>query len=223
MKIIDRYILFDFVRNLLIALFSLTLIFFIADYLRGVWDAEVSPIVLLKYTAFQIPHVICQMVAPSSMLATMITLSLLNRKNELTAIHASGIGLTYIGFLIFGAIFIACCCTLMLYDRVVPPLARAKTLYYWKEIKKRDDFTLDIKTSRIWYRSKGYIYNLRAYDKNTATIQGLGIYYFDSGFNLFFKIAFFFYQVCPIISFDCHICNYPFDKQFYYKMTIYTI
>jgi lipopolysaccharide export system permease protein len=118
------------------------------------------------------------------MLGTAVTLSLLNRKNELTAIHASGIGLTYVSALIFGAIFIACCLTLVMYDRVVPPLARYKTMYYWHVIKNRPDFTMDIKTSKIWYRSKNYIYNLRVYDKKTATIQGIGIYFFDSNFKL---------------------------------------
>ena len=184
MKILDRYIIIEFVRNLLIALLVLVTVFFIADYLRGVWDAEVSPMVLLKYGLYQLPQIFCQMVPPAAMLGTTVTLSLLNRKNELTAIHASGIGLGHISGLIFGAIFIACCVTLIMYDRVVPPLARQRTSYYWKVIKGRNDFSLDIKTTKIWYRSKNYIYNLRVYDKSTSTIQGIGIYFFDNRFHL---------------------------------------
>lgn len=184
MRILDRYILFEFVRNFLIALAILTVVFFIADYLRGVWDAEVSPFVLFKYGAFQLPMIICQMVPPAAMLGTSVTLSMLSRKNELTAIHASGIGLSHIGMLIFGAIFISCCFTLVTYDRIVPPLARKRTAYYWRVIKNRPDFTVDIKTSKIWYRSKNYIYNLRVYDNATSTIHGLGIYFFDNKFRL---------------------------------------
>lgn len=184
MRILDRYILFEFVRSFLIALLALATVFFIADYLRGVWDAEVSPMALLKYGAYQLPAIICQMVPPAAMLGTTICLSLLNRKNELTAIHASGIGLSHVSTLIFGAIFIACCFTLVTYDRVVPPLARKRTSYYWRVIKKRPDFTVDIKTSKIWYRSKNYIYNLRVYDNATSTIHGIGIYFFDNRFQL---------------------------------------
>lgn len=184
MRILDRYILTEFVRNFLIALLVLTMVFFIADYLRGVWDAEVTPMILFKYAAFQIPMIMCQMAPPAAMLGTMVTLSLLNRKNELTAIHASGIGLTHVSMLIFGAIFIACCLTLITYDRIVPPLARKRTSYYWREIKKRPDFTVDIKTSKIWYRSKNYIYNIRVYDSATSTIHGIGIYFFDNRFRL---------------------------------------
>lgn len=184
MRILDRYILFEFLRSFLIALLALTTVFFIADYLRGVWDAEVTPLVLFKYGAFQLPMIICQMVPPAAMLGTTVTLSLLNRKNELTAIQASGIGLGHISALIFGAIFIACCFTLVTYDRIVPPLARKRTAYYWRVLKNRPDFTVDIRTSKIWYRSRNYIYNLRLYDNATSTIQGIGIYFFDNRFHL---------------------------------------
>jgi lipopolysaccharide export system permease protein len=184
MRLIDRYVLFEFVKNFLIALFVLGTVFFIADYLRGVWDADVSPFVLFKYGAYQIPMILCQMVPPAAMLGTTVTLSMLNRKNELTAMHASGVSLGHISSLLFGAIFIACCLTLVSYDRVVPPLARSRTAYYWKAIKGRTDFTMDIKTSKIWYRSKNFIYNLRIYDKATSTIHGIGIYFFDNKFHL---------------------------------------
>jgi lipopolysaccharide export system permease protein len=184
MRLLDRYILAEFARNFAIALLVLIFVFFLADYLRGVWDAEVGPLSLLKYGLYQLPMIFCQMVPPAAMLGTAVTLSLLNRKNELTAIQASGLGLGHISLLIFAAIFIACCVSLITSDRLMPPFARKRTTYYWKVIKGRQDFTMDIKTSKIWYRSKNFIYNLRLYDKNTATIQGLGIYFFDNRFRL---------------------------------------
>ncbi|MEW6056443.1 MAG: LPS export ABC transporter permease LptG [Bdellovibrionota bacterium] len=184
MRILDRYILTEFTRAFLMSLVVLVFVAFIADYLRGVWDAEVSPMVLFRYGAYNVPMILCQMTPPAAMLATSITLSMLNRKNELTAIHASGIGLSHVAMLIFGVIFIGCCITLMIHDRIIPPLAKQRTAYYWRVIKNRPDFTMDIKTSKIWYRSKNYIYNLRVYDAKTSTIQGIGIYFFDNKFRL---------------------------------------
>ncbi len=184
MRILDRYILVEFCRYLLISITVLTAVMFIADYLGGVWDAEVSAIVLLKYAAYQAPQLFCRMVPAAALMATLVTLSLLNRKSELIAIHSIGIGLGHISFLIFGCIFIACCFTLVVYDRIVPPLAKQRTIYYWKVIKGRQDFTMDIKTTKIWYRSKNLIYNLRLFDKGTNTIQGIGIYFFDQNFHL---------------------------------------
>ncbi len=184
MRILDRMILIEFVKNLLVALFALTIVFFFAEYLRGVWDEEVPALVLLKYNTLLLPAIFSQMLPPAAMMSTMVTLSLMNRKNELTAIHASGVGLGHISFLIFGAIFIFCCLTLVVQDRIIPPLAYKRTVYYWQVIKKRTDFTLDIKTSKIWYRSKNFIYNLKLYDKSTSTIKGIGVFYFNDDFIL---------------------------------------
>ncbi len=184
MKIIDRYIVVEFLKYFVLALLVLTTVFFISEYLRGVWDADVSPLVVLRYSAYLIPHTMCQMVPPAAMLGTAVSLSLMNRKNELTAIQASGIGVVHISVLILVSVFVACCLTLVVYDRIVPPMAKKRTAYYWKAIKGRNDFTLDIKTSKIWYRSKNYIYNLRYYDQQSATIQGIGIYFFNNNFHL---------------------------------------
>lgn len=184
MRLIDRYILTDFARNFIISLLAVTMMLFVAEYLRGVWDENIAPFTLLKYNAFMIPSVMAQMVAPASMLGTAITLSLLNRKNELTAMQASGISIVHISALIFGAIFIACCFTLILHDRIAPPLARARTSFYYRVIKNRPDFSMDIKTSKIWYRSKNNIYNLQTFDKSTNTIHGIGIYFFNNRFQL---------------------------------------
>lgn len=184
MKLLDRLVLSEFIRNFVLAILVLTFIFFISELLRGVWDAEVPSAVLVKYTAMLLPQIFCQMVPPAAMLGTMTTLSLLNRRNELTAIHSSGVSIGHVSFLIFGAIFIACCFTLVTYDRIVPPLNKQRMVFYWKEIKGRKDFSLDIKTSKIWYRSKNYIYNLRLFDKKKNLIEGIGIYLFDQNFKL---------------------------------------
>lgn len=183
MKLLDRYILAEFLRYFVAISVTLVLIFYVAEFLRG-GDAETTAAKLMVYNAFQLPATFVQMSAPAAMLATMVTLSMLNRRNELTAMQASGIGIFHISFLIFGAVFILCCVTLILSDRVMPPLAKSRTFYLWREIKGRKDFSLDIKSSKIWYRSKNYIYNLKTFDRATNSIQGFGIYFFDRNFDL---------------------------------------
>ena len=182
MKLIDRYILREFALFFLAVLLILVLIFFVAEFLRG--GLESSTLKILVYNSFQLPHTLIQMAAPACMLATMATLSMLNRRNELIAMQAGGIGLFHISFLIFGIILTICCTSLVINDRVVPPLARSRTMYLWREIKGRKEFSLDIRSSKIWYRSQNYIYNLRTFDKSENRISGFGIYFFDHGFRL---------------------------------------
>ncbi len=183
MKLLDRYILSEFLRYFFAVLTMLVLVFYVAEFLRG-GDANTTAAKILVYNAFQIPATLVQMTAPAAMLATMIALSMMNRRNELIAMQASGIGIFHIAFMIFGMVFIICCVTLIVSDRVLPPLARARTTYLWREIKGREDFSLDIKSSKIWYRSKNHIYNLKTFDQKTSSIQGFGIYLFDQSFNL---------------------------------------
>lgn len=184
MKILDRYLLKEFTRNFLLSCIGLSFVFFISEYLRGIWNEEVPATLLLKYTSMHIPLIFCQMVPPSSMLSTMITLSSLNKRSELTAMHASGISLFYISSLFLFVILIFCIFTLVIYDRIVPLLEKQRTLYYYQVIKGRKDFSLDIKASKIWYKSKNYIYNIQTFDKSKNLISGFGVYLFDESFHL---------------------------------------
>lgn len=184
LRIIDQYLLKEFIRNLFLSVFGLTLIFFIMEYLKGVWDSETTPFMLLHYQSYDIPRIFSQMLAPSAMLATAFTLSNLNRKHELTAMQAAGIGMQYIAGLLMAVVLAFCAANLFFQDRVIPVFSKWKTTFYWKEIKHRKDFSIDIRTSKIWYRSQNLIYNLQLYDPDSKTIQGIGIYYFGPEFRL---------------------------------------
>ena len=65
-----------------------------------------------------------------------------------------------------------------------PPIFKKRTTYYWREMKKRPDFFLDVKQDKIWYRSKNLIYNLQRFDAKSKTIHGMAVYTFDDEFNL---------------------------------------
>ena len=187
MKLIDRYILKEFILYFLAILLTLVLIFYVAEFLRA--ESETKAIQLLIYNGLQLPAILIQVIPPAAMLATMTTLSMLNRRNELIAIQAGGIGLHHIALLLFGMIFLICCLSLTVSDRILPPLARARTIYLWREIKGRKDFSLEIRSSKIWYRSKSYIYNLQTFDRATNIIRGFGVYFFDDKFKLKQNVA----------------------------------
>ncbi len=182
MRLIDRYILKEFILYFFSILSLLVLIFYVAEFLRG--ESDVSSAKLMIYNGMLLPQIALQIMAPAAMLATMATFSILNRRNELIAMQAGGIGLPHLTFLIFTAVFILSCISLIVNDRVVPPLAQKRTLYLWREIKGRKDFSLDIKSSKIWYRSQNYIYNLKTFDKANNAIQGFGVYFLDQNFQL---------------------------------------
>jgi lipopolysaccharide export system permease protein len=136
------------------------------------------------YHLLGVPRIMTQFAPPSVMIATLLTLSGLNRSQELVACYSIGIGLPRIASLMLSLAFMVSCALLVAQDRLVPPLHRYQTVYYQREMKKRQDFMLDFKQDRIWYRSRSLIYNLRTFDPKKNIIYGMAIYTFDELFNL---------------------------------------
>jgi lipopolysaccharide export system permease protein len=67
---------------------------------------------------------------------------------------------------------------------LVPPSTKKRNYIYYVEIKKTPSLYYTIKTNKIWYRSKDLIYNIKTFNPETNTVQGLSIYYFDPAWKL---------------------------------------
>jgi len=184
MKTVDRYIIALFLKNIAIASIGLTAIYVFQQVTGMLLEDHFPARQVLVFNAFQTPAILVQMIPPSMLIGTVLTLSGLNRTNELTAIFSIGIGLKRIMMLLLVFVFAVSVGTLFLQDSVLPSLFKRRTNYYWREMKKRTDFYLDVKQNKVWYRSKNLIYNLKAFDAKTQQILGMTVYSFDDRFDL---------------------------------------
>lgn len=150
------------------------------DLFEGSFSSEQ----LLIFHFLNLPQILVQMMPPAIILSTVLTLSGLARTSELIACLSIGIGIKRIAFLLLSLVFIISCLTLIFQDRIVPPSFKKRTVYYWHTMKKKNDFYLDLKQDKIWYRSKNLIYNLQFFDARTNTIKGMSVHTFDPQFNL---------------------------------------
>jgi lipopolysaccharide export system permease protein len=183
-KTLDRYLTIFFVKNFLLALFSLVLLFEFQALLGDVLQRSYPTNQVIIYHLLHIPEVIVQMSAPSVLLGTVLTLSGLSRTNELIACFSIGVSLRRITLLILSIVFIISCLVLIFEDRILPPTYKKRTTYKMRVMDKRQDFFLDIRQDKIWYRSKNLIYNLQRFDSQSKTIIGMSVYSFDPEFNL---------------------------------------
>lgn len=183
-KTLDRYIALTFLKNLGIAIGGLTFIFVFQSIMGALMDGDYTPKQVLIYNLLQIPQVLVQMIPPSVLMATVITLSSFNRTNELVACYSIGVGLQRVMAIFLTIVFTLCCVLLFMQDGVLPPIYKKRTTYYWHEMKNRPDFHLDIKQNKIWYRSGSLIYNLKAFDTKNQAIVGMTVYSFDQNFLL---------------------------------------
>jgi lipopolysaccharide export system permease protein len=184
MKTLDRYLAGTFLKNFLVATTALTALYLFQALLGELVDHEFATSQILTYNLLALPQILVQMIPPSVLIATVMTISGLNRTNELVACFSIGFGLNRIILMLLSIVFIISCFTIFLQDRVLPPTFKKRTTYYWREMRKRPDFFLDVKQDKIWYRSRNLIYNLRTFDSKTRTIQGMAVYTFDEDFNL---------------------------------------
>ncbi len=182
MQILARYIAVAFFKNLLLALLGLTGLFFFQTVITQLNDYALNQ--LLIYSFYDLPKMMVMVAPPAALVATVLTFSTLSKTNELVACYSIGISLNQMISVVFPIVFVMCCLSLVMQDRILPSFYEKKNLFYWREIKKQQDFFLDVKQDKIWYRSDNLIYHLRTFDPKLEKIVGIGVYVFSDKFDL---------------------------------------
>ena len=149
MKTLDRYIAGIFLRNLILAVIAMSALFLFQSMFTDLYDHNHSTQQILIYHFMNVPQIIVQMSPPAVLLATVLSLSGLSRTHELIACYAIGFGLKRLMTIILAVVVFVSVLMLVMQDRILPPVFRMRTNYYWKEMKQRADFFLDIKRDKI--------------------------------------------------------------------------
>jgi lipopolysaccharide export system permease protein len=171
-----------FFKNLMLALLGLSGLFFFQNIVTQLNEYSFRQMFLMS--VYDLPRMMVMVAPPATLIATVLTFSGFSRSNELIAFHSIGISLGQMLGVLFPIVFVVCCISLVAQDRVLPAFHEKKSLYYWREIKKKQDFFLDVKQDKIWYRSNNLIYNLRTFDPKKERILGVGVYVFNPEFEL---------------------------------------
>jgi lipopolysaccharide export system permease protein len=174
--ILDRFLIRIFLKYLLVAWIFMGGLFLFQAMFTDLYNHSFPLEQIIFYYAYEIPHILVQMMAPACLLATALMGIQLSRSAELTALFSLGFSLAQVGKNLIGISIIMSGVSLFCHDKVLPKFYRKRATYYWTEIKKNAQFLLDVKSEKIWYRSDDYIYNLKFFDKMKQTIWGIKIY-----------------------------------------------
>jgi len=186
-NIIDRYI-----ARLFLGYFIGGLLVFVTLYLAmnfmtftfGGAGAEADMPALFRYYGYLAPEIIYQMIPVACLMATLFTLSTLQRSNELVALLSMGTSLFRICVPILSIVIFISLTTFWLSDRVLPRLAQKKNYVLFVEIRKKPGLYSTVKTNKIWYRTENVLFNIKTLNADQAKAQGLTLYYFDSNWDL---------------------------------------
>ena len=185
MSLIDRYIAKIFIGYFFGGLIVFVTIFLAVDVLSfAVRFAEAGPNLLVKYYTYLLPLIVYQMIPVASLLATVFTISSLNRSSELVAMFSLGLSLARVSAPILVLVSMASGVSFWMSDRILPKVEQKKNYVYYVEIQKRPGLYSTVTTSKIWYRSENVLFNIKLLDPEKRKARGITLYYFDDDWNL---------------------------------------
>lgn len=171
MKHLDRYILRQFVKYIIILMAVFITIYILIDFFEKIDNflEKGKPMSLaMKYFLLNIPFILEQMGPVCILLAGVITLGILNHSNELIALKAGGIPLRRIIYpVIFAGLGISF--ILLTMSQFILPMSVASTNKIWnEEVKGRVPLGI-YRNGRYYYQSKDGFYSfLRPDPKKNA-------------------------------------------------------
>jgi lipopolysaccharide export system permease protein len=171
------YIFRDYVKyvvgTITVCLFLFVLFDFIHKTTRYFPTYKPAFELIVKMYAYQMPLHFSQALPIASLLASVITMVLLSRTNEITAMRAAGLGPWRIGLpLAMGGLVL----TVLAYvvnERVIP--RSSSQLRYVQEVLIEGGQAEEIASHTRWQRRGNTIINFRDYDAGSQTIVGLNM------------------------------------------------
>jgi len=191
-KIIDRYMAKGFLGSFLWCLFVFVIMAVIIDIFSFIDDIVKYKIPLQSVIAFYFyytPTIFMQIIPMAALLATIYTLSNLNKNNEIIAMKSSGLGLWRILMPLLVMGFLISTFTFMINDRIIPLTSKISQLIRREELEKykSGDKQLKIIENVAIYGTGNRIVFARNYDTVEKRLTNIIIHEHDVSENLVLK------------------------------------
>jgi lipopolysaccharide export system permease protein len=187
MTLIFRYILREFFKIFGMCLAGLMTVYLVVDFFEKLrkfirYDADLA--VVLSYFVLRIPAIALQIAPLATLMATLLTLGVLSRNNEITAMRSCGISLYRIAmpFVVFSTIV-----ALLLFGLTAAliPLATAQAEYVKTALIEKKPIPASLRTDRSWLQlGNRQIMNIDAVDPDGTTLRGILLYRLEPPFRL---------------------------------------
>jgi len=191
MSLLHRYVLKRFIYCYVLSATGLIGIFIVVDFFERVDEfirRDMPYSDLIYYFICKIPSIAFYMAPQAVLLATVITLAVLARDNEIIAMKAGGIGIVGITLPILGSSLVIALLVLAS-NEYLAPIATKKMNYIFK-VKVQGQQTYgdtyvgeDPFAKQLWFVAKDKaIWNIRQFDPEEGRISDARIFYrFDNG------------------------------------------
>ena len=196
------YVLRDFFKyvfgTLLLVVFLFVLFDFIHKTTRYIPRYNPETKLLIKYYIYFLPNLMAQALPIASLLGSVVTMVLLSRTNEITAMRAAGMGPLRLGLpIIAGGVILSVFAVIV--GEVILPKA-AQRMHFIQEVQIERGSETQITEGARWVKSQQILYNFRDYDPITNVMTGVRVIQTGENFR-------------PVRSLEARLATYRADAE----------
>jgi lipopolysaccharide export LptBFGC system permease protein LptF len=176
MRLVTRTLATRFLVRLGACLGFLSLLFISQLLIPEIIDRKYPVKQLLFFHLLSWPQLMLDLLAPSVLIAFILTQGSLKQTREWIALLSLGISASFIRALFVGLTALLCAGFFVLSEQVFPVLHLIRQQYYWHEMRQEPSRYQDLGAQRIWFRSERYIVSFEAFEPATQKARGAKIY-----------------------------------------------
>ncbi len=190
MKILQRYLLSIFVRNLGLSLLAFSLLFLVFDFFDRIDNIlpENPPLItVITYFLLKVPQIVSLMLPVSMIVSVLFTVGLLSKNSEITAMRASGVTVAWIARPLYMVGIICSLLAIGLNETIVPYALRRTKEIYNIDIQKKDREGV-YSQNDFWWRKGNSFFSVRMFDSRTNTLYDLTRFDMSDTFDILHRI-----------------------------------
>jgi lipopolysaccharide export system permease protein len=185
-RVLNRYVVSEFLKLIILSLSSLTVIYTVVTFLQRVnlFIKYQAPIYLMfEYLLYKVLEVTLQWTLPYGvLLGTLLTLGMFSRHSEITAMKAGGISLYRISLPLLFIAFVISLISFLGNEYLLP--FTSQRMQYLLDVKiKNERPSTFFKNYKIWHHGDHRIFNIQLLDNEKKILKGLTLYQIDDHFQ----------------------------------------
>ena len=187
MGILFWYVFRQYLKVFTMCMSGLLTVYLVVDFFEKLrkfleYDAELS--IMLAYLFYKVPEISFKLSPLAALMATILTLGVLNKNNEITAMRSCGVSYYQIAmpFMVFGAV-----ATLILFSftAVIIPYSNDRADYVKNVLIKKKPERLSLTNDRLWLRlGQNALLRINFVESEGRLLRGLILYRVGQDFKL---------------------------------------
>lgn len=191
MRLLDRYLLSEFLKALLFSLLAFVLIFVLVDVfekLDFLIDHRVSVPLAILFYLYQVPYIVVLVVPVAMLLSSMAVTGAMARHNELVSMKAAGLHLYRIFLPLFLLGLGVSLATLVVGETVIPATNRLKGELERRRIRREAQIDRSIRHRFLYDGSQGRQFYIKRLDASRGVMDSVSLLQLDRGHNIVLRI-----------------------------------